>query len=112
VTGVVLTEEQLADRLRDAVCECGHKADWHSALAGCNAEDYDQDACDCDRDWVGAMRPVFGAFMQEQREAIAQELRKLRPTTLTNMQDDLLDECIRIARGGSDAVAEALGGEQ
>lgn len=58
--------EALRADLANAECACGHQAEWHSALLGCNAEDWDQSACDCRGDWLDAVLPIIAA-----REAAA-----------------------------------------
>jgi hypothetical protein len=58
--------EALRADLANAECACGHQAEWHSALLGCNAEDWDQPACDCRGDWLDAVLPLIAA-----REAAA-----------------------------------------
>lgn len=64
-----VTVESLRPLLANAVCLCGHNAEWHSGLAGCNAEDWDQPACDCRNDWLDAVTGVLFGILRTHAAA-------------------------------------------
>lgn len=70
--------EDLREPLRGAVCACGHPADWHSGLIGCNAEDYDRPACACAEDWAGAVAPTVAAYVAQHRAEAEREREAIR----------------------------------
>jgi hypothetical protein len=70
--------EAVREALRGAMCTCGHDAEWHSGLMGCNAEDYTMPAtaCECDEDWVGAIVPALSRVVVPAR--VVAEVARLR----------------------------------